>query len=173
MALMALLADNTDRATTFKVSALRLVILWACACFQIACGGGLEGEYSLNLPSKTQPEVLLTRVNVLKDKTIIGLRMDWPSTRAAVNSIGVFPPGHQMAFFIMSTDRSRRFNLLDVEGVAIRPTFTSVRPGENVEFTLTFERIDDDMSRFHLIEGDLELESGTPWHFLNVTLLKG
>lgn len=151
-------------------SSWRLAAVLLGVALLTACSKSLDGEYALDVPSDTDPNVHITKVIISEDATVVRLRVVCPQTARLGSTMGVFPPGHQLAFYIMSTDRSKRFNLVGVEGVAIRPNATRLRAGESLEFSLTFERIDNKMNHFHLIEGEAEHTRGTPWHFLNVSL---
>ncbi len=129
----------------------------------------LNGEYKMSVACNTYPDLNITKVKVADDETIISF--SYTNKGEATIYIMTAPPGHKEAFFIMSTDNSKKYNLLNIEGIAIKPSKTYVKAGATVYFTLTFERIADSMTRFHVIEGEIEPSDGlVSWRFLNVKL---
>lgn len=140
----------------------------------IVCLGCLVGfsptwaanaSYPMSHVCKTEPRLTLTKVTNTKDETI--LELEWVETMNSSN-VGVYPPGHDMAFFITDTSNAKKYHLLDIDGVAIRPNGNYPQRGDVIKFKLVFERIP--MNRFHLIEGKLPKDGVMTWHFTNIKL---
>lgn len=129
----------------------------------------LNGDYKINVICKTNPKLKIERIRITNEETII--YFVFTNTDSYPKTITTPPPGHEEAFFIMRTDKPKKFHLLDIEGIAIKPNYTSAQPNETVKFMLTFERIEDSMTRFHVIEGEVEpKDNNISWRFLNVGL---
>jgi phage shock protein PspC (stress-responsive transcriptional regulator) len=128
----------------------------------------INGTYTLRAVADTDPNLEITRATIDDAQTAIHFR--FRNTTGESASISVSPPGDPRSFFIASSDLSRVFLLRDIEGIAIQPQRTVVEPGEDVEFTLIFDRIEDSMTRFHLIEGLVDDPDVIEWVFQNVVL---
>ncbi len=128
----------------------------------------INGEYTLRTVSDTDRNLKITRVTIDDTQTTVHFRF-YNATGEDAN-ISVSRPSDPRAFYIASTDLSRIFPLRDIEGIAIQPQYSLVSPGETLEFTLIFDRIDDSMTRFHLVEGVADDPEVTEWVFQNVTL---
>jgi len=131
----------------------------------------LKGEYAMNVVCDTNPELRIKKVTVTDSKTIFNLVFKSEST----SWIRTAAPGQQTAFYIADPDSRAEYKLLNVEGIAMEPSQTSLEEGESVAFKLTFERIPDSLSTFHLIEGKTNSfgQDGMPtrsWTFMNVKL---
>jgi hypothetical protein len=113
--------------------------------------------FQVNKPSATQERVVVETVEITKDSTIITIRLD------NVGQARVWPPGHDKAFFITDAKQSKRYLMLDAEGVSIAPKWSSPE-----RFKLVFEKIPKDLTRFHLVEGNL-MNAGA-WNFTNIQL---
>ncbi len=73
-----------------------------------------------------------------------------------------------MAFYIIDVHKAKKYRLLDVEGIAIRPNVNTVKRGKRYGFQIIFEKIS--MKRFHLIEGSAKFANETAWYFTNLLL---
>jgi hypothetical protein len=131
-----------------------------------------NGTYEMNTACDTNPELRITRVTQSDTKTIIDLAF----TSQGTSKIRTAAPGQQTAFYIADPDTRTEYKLLNVEGIAMEPVWTELTEvGQTVNFRLTFERIPDALTKFHLIEGKVisVTEDGLPahnWTFMNVEL---
>lgn len=131
----------------------------------------LKGEYAMNVVCDTNSELRIKKVTVTDSKTIFNLVFK----SATTSWIRTAAPGQQTAFYIADPDSRAEYKLLNVEGIAVEPAQTPLQEGESVAFKLTFERIPDSLSTFHLIEGKTNSlgQDGMPtrsWTFMNVKL---
>ena len=115
------------------------------------------------------PYLTITNVDVGRKSTRIDFEYTPPEGQP--RRVGVHPPGHDGAFSIQSIDRSRKYALTGIRGIATLPDRTDVKGGEKRRFALTFEAIPDDMWEFHVGEGTYSPDAGeTTWQFLNAKL---
>lgn len=122
-------------------------------------------EYQLSHVCRTEARLKITKVTITADETLIDL--EWNETQNNY-PIGIYPPGHDMAFYIADAQTGKKYNLLDSSGIAIRPNVNRLNSGNKINFQLVFEKIA--MKRFHLIEGKLPTETMVTWHFTNIKL---
>ncbi len=125
-----------------------------------------EKSYDISQSANTQPQLVLQSVVTTDDATI--LNMEWRATEN--QEIAVFPPNHEMAFYITDSKRSKKYELIEVEGIAVKPLIDIVEAGDVVKFTLTFENIPASMKSFDLIEGRDDMEDTVQWHIKGVNL---
>jgi hypothetical protein len=149
-------------------NAMKKIIFAVLACVLSFSNPSLsfaaDQSYEMSVKCRTDSDLSLKRVTITNDETI--LDMEYVSTGS--NKISVYPPGHDMAFYISDVASGKRYNLLDMEGIAIKPNRNHLGQGDVLKFRLTFEKIS--MNRFHLIEGKLPTESSITWHFTNIKL---
>jgi len=127
-----------------------------------------QKEYIVNKVCNTQPNLTMTKIVITEDETLV--TFVYKNGGSKTQDIGILPPGHKEAFYITKIDKTKKFHLLDISGISIWPSKSKIKSGESIEYTLTFERIDDSMKRLHLIEGEIADQTSTYWHFLNVKL---
>lgn len=125
----------------------------------------------MNIVCDTNSELRIKKVKVIDDKTIFNLVFKGAGT----SKIRTGAPGQQVAFYIADPNSRAEYRLFNVEGIAMEPAWTPLQEGESVAFKLTFERIPDSLTTFHLIEGKTPSlsEDGVPtrsWTFMNVKL---
>lgn len=147
----------------------KMVILFFLFAFLFSACTDNAGEYILDKKCNTKPDLKIIKIIVTENETII--KFNYRNTSRNTFYIKVYPPGHQEAFYIIKSDKSKKFHLLDIKGIPIAPMAAKIKKGEILEFTLTFERIENSMKRFHVIEGEIE-GAGRNWHFLNVNIDK-
>lgn len=128
----------------------------------------LNGVYEGIIPADNQPNLMITRIMVNDTQTVINFRYQQPQDEESVISIA--PPGDPHAFFISDPEGTRMYRLRAVTGIEPQPDRRRMLPGERVEFTLTFERIDDRMTEFVLIEGFIDEPNITEWIFSGIVL---
>lgn len=137
--------------------------------FFVSTPSSADDVYEMEKVCTTEDQLWITKVTNTDDKTIIDLefraKKNFGSGR---NGIGLYPAGHQKAFYIQDLGKAQKYHLLESEGISIRPNGTPVNKGGVIKFRLIFERIP--MRRFHMIEGVTEFERGTPWYFTNIKL---
>jgi len=154
-----------------RVLALTLLLgsaLVGCSESKSSSAESINGEYNVNKVCDTSPGLTITKIEVTKDETII--HFHYKNLENAIALPRVHPPGQREAFYIIQVDGPKKFLLRNVGGIAIHPAATEVKPGDSLDFTLRFERIDDSMRRFHLIEGEAPDPNMRQWNFLNVDL---
>jgi hypothetical protein len=127
--------------------------------------------YKVSHVCDTDSRLKITEVKITADETVVTLVF----TADMDTIVRTAPPGHKEAFFLRHPKSKKKFDLLNVSGIAITPQCTYVRKGTQISFSLTLERIDDSMDSFHLIEGEVEPTpdpvTGVPfisWKFMNV-----
>lgn len=130
----------------------------------------LNGMYVLNQQSDTSPDTYVTTVVVSDAATEITIEVVNPSPDESW--IQVYPPGSRDAFFLVSPDGAQVYPLRSVEGVAVVPEQVVLLADETRDFTLTFDRIPDSLSQFHLIEGVTDHPDMIEWVFSNLTLYR-
>lgn len=86
----------------------------------------------------------------------------------------IFPPGRPESYVLVDRQpdgsSGARYELLKVDGIATDGGGTMIRPGEIIEFTLTFRKIDDRIGYLHLVEGNLQIDSA--WNFYHIDLTR-
>ncbi len=128
----------------------------------------LNGTYKVDKRSYTEARMKIKQVQVTDDETILRFRL--VNSTKKKYGMGIYPAGNKGAYFIVSTDGKKKFRLIDSQGINILPgKYMYVPVGKSKEFTISFERIDDSMTRFHLMEGNLKKNA---WHFMNINLGK-
>lgn len=137
----------------------------------------LNGQYTMDVVCDTNAQISIKGIEITDTKTIIGLTFNniKIGDEVPTDKIRTAAPGQQTAFYIADPDTRVEYKLLNVEGIALEPKFTQVTEGETVDFTLTFERIPNYLTRFHLIEGKVQAvgpdnQPLTTWTFMNVNL---
>jgi hypothetical protein len=140
----------------------------------VAPGGRI---HRLNAVCDSDSELRLLSVIHSDTTTSMQLRFtgDVDGEFGGARSISTGAPGQLTSFFVQDAETDREFKLLNVDGLSLDPVRTVVRDGRSVEFSLTFERIPDSVTRFHLIEGKIQPpdQNGNPliyWVFSNVNL---
>jgi phage shock protein PspC (stress-responsive transcriptional regulator) len=129
----------------------------------------LNGVYEGVIAADNQPNLAITRITITDMQTVIDLRYQQPREEAAA-FISVAPPGDPHAFFISNPDGTRIYRLRAVTGIEPQQNRRRVLPGESVDITLTFERIDDQLTEFALIEGFIDDPDMTEWIFSGIVL---
>ena len=142
-----------------------IVVIWITALLLMSSGFVFAKTYKPNMISSTQPLLTLTKVQTFKSRAEFEFNYQ---AKEEDKRIGVYPPGHDLAFFITDIKKAKKYHLRDVKNIALIPNETLVKAGESHAFTLVFPRIK--LTRFHLIEGAQQLLDGLAWHFSNVRL---
>ena len=124
--------------------------------------------YEINKQCRTQPQLMMKTVTITEDETIISFSFKAEKDYSKTGWINVQPPGHDRSFYITDVRKAKKYYLLDAEGIAISPNGNKLKIGDQLDFTLIFEKIP--MKRFHLIEGKIDDKDMTSWHFTNVKL---
>jgi hypothetical protein len=131
---------------------------------------GTNAAYNLDVPSDTCPQLHIRRITHTPNSTIIDLTFINEGL-APVMRVRTGAPGQQTAFTLTDPTSGHVYQLQNVEGISLDPLWTTVDEGETVNFTLTFERLPDDLTAFRLIEGVGDTsEQGQIWSFSNVPL---
>lgn len=137
----------------------------------------LNGEYLMNAVCNTNAQLRVVKVTVTENKTLVDctFRNERIGTEALTDRIRTAAPGQQTAFYLSDPNSRNEYRLLNVEGIALEPTWTLLKEGERLNFHLTFERIPDTMTQFHMIEGKVPSlsEDNQPlrnWTFMNLRL---
>lgn len=140
----------------------RRLCLFFCALLWVP--SVLAQTFDLNHASLTVPELKIARVSIGADSTTIEFRC----TAKRNMNFGVYPPGHDMAYYLTDVGSTRRFQLLDAQEIPIRPLGKMLKPGESITYRLVFEKLT--VRKFHVVEGKTPPPSSMPAHFTNVTL---
>ena len=130
-----------------------------------------EGEnYHLNLPCPGESQLVLSRIINTADQTIAEFHFLSVNDYRATIGIGVYPPGHEKAFYISPAKRrpKRKYTLLRVEGIPVRPSGAKLDISDQIVFRLIFEKVP--LKKFHLMEGTAKMTDTAAWHFPNVSL---
>lgn len=147
-------------------SLIQTLIVITTMAFISASAAASDVTYTVNKVCRTQPDAKIKTVKNTDDETI--LTIEYLNRKNKTRNVGVYPPGHDMAFFITDIKNSKKYYLLDSEGVAIIPNRNKVKPNNRLVFKLVFERVP--MKRFHVVEGKLPTEREVTWHFTNIKL---
>lgn len=142
-----------------------LFVVWISIFSLMSSGLAVAKTYKPNKVSSTQPLLTLTQVKTFKSRAEFEFSYQ---ANEEDKRIGVYPPGHDLAFFITDVKKAKKYHLRDVKNIALIPNETLVKAGESHSFTLIFPRIK--LTRLHLIEGAQKLLDGLAWHFSNVRL---
>ncbi len=131
----------------------------------------LIGTYPMDVVCDTNAELRIKKIAITDSKTIIHLVFK----SARTTQIRTGAPGQQVAFYIADPNSRAEYRLLNIEGISLEPSWTPLEIGESLAFKLTFERIPDTLTTFHLIEGKMPSLTGdglptVSWTFMNVTL---
>lgn len=131
----------------------------------------LNGTYGMDVVCDTYPGLTIEQVTVTGSKTVI----DFALTSEYTSRFRTAAPGQETAFYIADPESRSEYKLLNVQGIALEPTWGCVETGETARFTLTFERIPDTLTSFHVIEGhqssvDADGLPTNTWTFMNVSL---
>ena len=115
----------------------------------------LNAEYSMDVVCNTDSELRIQKVTNTDTKTIVHMtfKAEAHGDEGPTPQIQTAAPGQATAFYIADPDTRAEYKLLNVEGIALQPSWTNLNDGDTLDFTLTFERIPDQLTRFHLIEG--------------------
>ncbi len=120
--------------------------------------------YTINQVSDTQPLLTLTQADRTRSSTTMTFSY---TARDSDRKIGIYPPGHDLAFYITNIGKTKKYHLLQVSDIAILPNETVVKARTTHIFRLTFPSVPD---VFHLIEGTQQLPNAIAWYFSNVRL---
>ncbi|HCJ7274017.1 TPA: hypothetical protein NVH30_003680 [Vibrio cholerae] len=120
--------------------------------------------YEMNKQCVTDGDLYITKIVNEDDETIV--YMEYRASKS--QGLGLYPAGHQKAFYITDVRKAQKYHLLESSGLPIRPGNKKIKRGDIVPFKLVFERIP--MKRFHMTEGVAEFETSNPWHFTNIKL---
>ena len=140
------------------------VLMLSMLCW-LSPGWVFAKAYTLRHASTTQPNVTVTKVEQTNTRTLIELQYQ---TADGDKKVGVYPPGHDLAFYITDLKKSKKYALRQAKNVAFIPNETLIKEGETHTFTLIFPKTQ--LKVFHLIEGSGQMVGGVPWHFSNVRL---
>ena len=137
------------------------LFMMMCAIGASACS---QKSFELDVACVTQPQLSLKAVRHVGETT----EMDFVFESQRNTNIGVHPPGHVHAYYAVDFSKTKKWHLVNIKGIAIRPNKDKLRRGDTQRFTLIFERITK--SKFHLIEGKEEANYFTHWHFMGISL---
>ncbi|MBD2757813.1 OmpA family protein [Spirosoma validum] len=101
------------------------------------------------------PGVTVNSIHLTKDYTILNLtftdksqpRYNQNGQLISTNTIEFDPAGQ-----LVAANGARKFNFIKAEGIPIKPQKRSTLPGDQVTFTLYFERLDKGLENFDLFE---------------------
>jgi phage shock protein PspC (stress-responsive transcriptional regulator) len=114
------------------------------------------------------PNLQLTKVTIDNNSTQITFRYANMSNEPV--NLEIYPPGTNRTFYIITLDGLKRFNLTAIAGIKAKPSVNILNPGERLEFKLTFERLDNGIKNFNIVEGDVREADTTYWDFSGIQL---
>lgn len=79
-------------------------------------------------------------------------------------------PDEVGAYFITTTNRSKKYYLIDKDNIEFEPDNTLVRPNSYHTFKIYSEPIPTSLTQFSILEGNPELQSGKEWNFYDIQL---
>ena len=130
----------------------------------------LKGVYCLNKQSNADKDIKIIRV-VVAD-TYTDVTFFYKNKKGREENIGIFPSGHSESIYIYDVEQKRRFDWVSIDdSIPVRPLGRFMKDKEELIFNIRFRRIDNDMSIFHIIEGDEDQPQHNKWNFYYVKLL--
>ena len=122
----------------------------------------------LSIGGTSTNRVSIDKVEIAKVVTII--TFSYHNTSFDQVLMRLSKPGEVGAYYITSTDRSKKYHLIDKDNIAFEPNNTLVRPNSFHTFKIYFEPIPESLKSFSILEGDPELQSGKEWNFYDIQL---
>lgn len=122
----------------------------------------------LNVGSQSDPYITLEKVVVTPVATELTFYLENPSNKDFPVQLG--EPGKKEAWQIVDRSMQRHFPLTQLSSIfSTNPDQPYILgPGQRTQIIARFDRIADDMSMFHVIEGDKAFKGG--WDFWEVSL---
>jgi hypothetical protein len=121
----------------------------------------------------TEPRLKITKIMVTDKGTTVDCKYFYGASGkikpGGDEALAVAPPGDAAAIYIAASGTGKKYKLLKVSGVPTLPDSRRLKDGDVVDFVLVFDRIDDDVRKIDIVEGDNKQLSNT-WKFLNVPL---
>lgn len=160
----------------------RRMFILLFACLATAITGELcvasaqriqERAYTVNHRCDTDDQLRITKVTLARSETRVQVTFKCNNPDGCAPCTA--PPGHKEAFFLKDAKTGKKYDLLNVKGIAILPKRSNMAYGESLFFTLSFAKVADSLNSFHLIEGEVEPapdpQTGfipVMWRFMNV-----
>ena len=126
---------------------------------------------SPEVTAQSQSYVFIENVKITSRSTFVRLRVENQEEKEFL--INIEKEGSPRAFFLTGRkgSQSNIYRLKKiVDGVAVYPQTTSLKPGEPIYITLEFEKIPDGMGYVNLIEG--RQENPQAWNFYQIDLTR-
>jgi len=121
-------------------------------------------RFELKHPSVNDEDISITSVIYEEDKTIVNLEFELSGD---AYDIGIYAKDSKSAFVITSLDHTKRYKLLEIDGIAILPKMDKmINKGDGVKFSLTFEKMP--LREFDMFEGYVHNSEYEFWHFEDV-----
>lgn len=119
----------------------------------------------MDIASDDDPSIRITRILIDNSATHISMRYE--NTNSEEVSVWVEAPDSVGAFYITDSV-GRRYELINVDGIAVGPSANILAPGDMVNFTLAFERLNDTVTEFNVIEAGLGDPNMNYWRFSGI-----
>lgn len=129
-----------------------------------------ERNYSIDMTSNTDSNI---KINGLKiTDGYVTVMFLYKNRKYHEEKISIHPSISNKSIFIYSKNLDRRFKWISTdETIPVFPEKRTMKKWQQLEFHIKFQRIDDDMNTFHIIEGDIEDPSQEHrWNFYNINL---
>ena len=123
---------------------------------------------NLSIGGTSTNRVSIDQVEVAETTTII--TFSYHNTSYEPVMMRLSKPGFSGAFYITTTDRLHKYQIMDKDNIAYEPDNTTVAANSYHTFKIYFEPIPDSLTTFSILEGDPELQSGKEWNFYDIRL---
>jgi OOP family OmpA-OmpF porin len=125
------------------------------------------------IEQQSQPDVMLTKVELTKDYTILHFTFEFSRRRQSLEELIL---GQRSSQFIEvdpncrlyePKNTSRKYRFIKAEGIPVAPQQRTVYPGDIVKFSVYFERLEPGIEVFDMFEGR---DAGTKrfWNYYGV-----
>lgn len=130
----------------------------------------LDGKIyeSLSIGGTSTNRVSIDKVEIAKEVTVV--TFSYHNTSFEQVLMRLSKPGDAGAYYITSTDRSKKYYIIDKDNIAFEPNNTLVAPDSYHTFKIYFEAIPASLTSFSILEGDPKVQSGKEWNFYDIQL---
>ena len=124
-------------------------------------------ESQIEIGSRSDTYITIDQVRVTRNSTLVSFTISSLGDRTF--PVKLAPRGSADAFYITSRDFKKIYPLRNIKNLPGWPNQPfSLKPGENQLFIAEFDRIDDEVFYFHILEGKSDREEA--WNFFDVKL---
>lgn len=123
---------------------------------------------NLSIGGTSTNRVSIDQVEVAKTATVI--TFSYHNTSYEPIMMRLSKPDFEGAFYITTTNRSKKYQIIDKDNIAYEPDNTTVPANSYHTFKIYFEPIPDTLTTFSILEGDPKFQSGQEWNFYDIRL---